>query len=84
MAEKTLKVRYFFVGEDESLNRIPLARYQRILEGHPIYRGGSLNVMKREPRSLLTHAFCDINLMGKDYGTKTIKIERAPEIRTMC
>jgi len=30
MAEKNLKVRYFFVGEDESLNRIAVAKYNRI------------------------------------------------------
>ena len=32
MGGKNFKVRYFFVGEDESLNRIPVARYQRIFD----------------------------------------------------
>ena len=49
MAEKNLKVRYFFVGEDESLNRIPLARYQRIFNrAQPItlYAGKSLRFIE--------------------------------------
>lgn len=49
MAEKNLKVRYFFVGEDESLNRIPLARYQRIFnraQPIPLYAGKSLRFIE--------------------------------------
>lgn len=49
MAEKNLKARYFFVGEDESLNRIPLARYQRIFDrAQPItlYAGKSLRFIE--------------------------------------
>jgi hypothetical protein len=32
MADKDFKIRYFFVDENESLHRIPLARYQRIFD----------------------------------------------------
>ena len=49
MAEKNFKVRYFFVGEDESLNRIPLAKYQRIFNrAQPItlYAGKSLRFIE--------------------------------------
>jgi hypothetical protein len=49
MAEKNLKIRYFFVGEDDSLNRIPLARYQRIYDrAQPIklYAGKSLRFIE--------------------------------------
>ena len=47
--EKTFKVRYFFVGEDESLNRIPLARYQRIFNRAQrirLYAGKSLRFIE--------------------------------------
>jgi hypothetical protein len=49
MAEKSFKVRYFFVGEDEALHRIPLARYQRIFNrAQPItlYAGKSLRFIE--------------------------------------
>jgi hypothetical protein len=49
MADRNLKIRYFFVGEDDSLNRIPLARYQRIFDrAQPItlYVGKSLRFIE--------------------------------------
>lgn len=49
MAGKNLKIRFFFVGEDNSLNRIPLARYQRIFNrAQPItlYAGKSLRFIE--------------------------------------
>ena len=49
MAEKNFKVRYFFVGEDESLNRIAVAKYHRIFNrAQPIalYAGKSLRFIE--------------------------------------
>jgi hypothetical protein len=49
MAEKNFKVRYFFVGEDESLNRIAVAKYHRIFyraQPIPLYIGKSLRFIE--------------------------------------
>jgi hypothetical protein len=57
MLKKTGKFRYFFVGEDDSLNRMPLAKYERIFERtEPVtlYAGMSL-------RFIETFVECDID-----------------------
>jgi hypothetical protein len=49
MLEKSLNVRVFLFGGDDSLNRIPLARYQRIFNrGQPValYAGKSLRFIE--------------------------------------
>jgi hypothetical protein len=49
MARRNFKIRFFFIGEDDSLNRIPLARYERIFNrAQPItlYAGKSLRFVE--------------------------------------
>jgi hypothetical protein len=49
MAHRNLKIRFFFVGEDDSLHRIPVARYERIFNrAQPIrlYAGKSLRFVE--------------------------------------
>ena len=49
MPRKTAKLRYFFVGEDDSLNRIYLTRYERIFdrtEPITLYAGKALRFIE--------------------------------------
>lgn len=49
MPRKTAKLRYFFVGEDDSLNRIYLTKYERIFdrtEPITLYAGKSLRFIE--------------------------------------
>jgi hypothetical protein len=78
MAHRNLMIRFFFVGEDDSLHRIPVARYERIFNrAQPItlYAGKSLRfveaVVERDDdgmKSWLMPRSYDINLMSADSG----------------
>lgn len=53
MSNTKLRLRYFFVGEDDSVNRIPLARCQRIFDrtqSITLYSGKSLKFIEARVR----------------------------------